>query len=118
MKKHNQKWNCINYCGSCCKLAPEERIEAIAALTEEDRQEYFNLVASDGWCKNYDKHLRKCKIYDRRPNFCKVDNLTEIFGYKKKDKDNIAINFCRQNIRSVHGGRSKVLKRFNRSLGI
>ncbi len=116
MKKNTSKWTCIKNCGSCCRLAPEERPEAIDALTEVQRRKYFDLVGQDGWCINYDKSKRECKIYSQRPDFCRVENLTTLFSYKKSDKDRIAISFCKQHIKSVYGGKSTILKRYNKKL--
>ena len=116
MKSQDCKWICISNCGSCCRLAPEERAEAIGLLSEDQQKEYFSLVGQDGWCKNYDKSNKKCLIYERRPEFCKVDNLTSIIGCGKDDMDSLAIEYCIQNIRSIYGGRSKVLKEYKKKI--
>jgi len=116
MKKAQKTWSCVSQCGSCCRLAPEERVEAIEALSEKQQLAYFDLVGADGWCKHYDKSKRICKIYKQRPDFCKVKNITTIFGHTSIDTTNLAISFCKQNIRSIYGGRSVVLKRFNRNI--
>ena len=31
------------------------------------------MIGTDDWCINYDKIKRMCKIYDTRPEFCKVE---------------------------------------------
>ena len=116
MAQKQLKWKCVSNCGACCKLKPDERIEAIAALTLEDEAEYLNLVGDDGWCKNYDKSKRRCKVYNNRPTFCRVGYMTNLFGITKEMKELQAIKFCKQQIRSIYGGKSIVLKRFNKNL--
>lgn len=37
------------------------------------------MIGPDDWCVNFDKQSRMCKIYDNRPEFCKVDKVR----YKK-----------------------------------
>ena len=110
------KWTCISNCGSCCKLNPVERSEALSGLTDLQQKEYFKLVGKDGWCIHYDKSTKLCKIYTQRPDFCRVENLLKIFSADQSDYEIQAIKYCRQHIRSIYGGRSTVLKRFNREL--
>ncbi len=110
------KWSCISNCGSCCRLDPEERPEALSVLTDLQQKEYFKLVGEDGWCIHYDKSRKICKIYSQRPNFCRVENLLAIFKYENSNFENEAIKYCRQHIRSIYGGKSNVLKRFNRQI--
>ena len=69
------KWTCIDNCGACCKLAPNEREEAINALSEKDVRVFLSMVGEDGWCIFYNKLNRKCNIYKDRPTFCNVKNL-------------------------------------------
>ena len=66
-------WTCIHHCGACCRLAPEERQEALDALTEEQRETYLGMVGEDGWCKHYDSGGRR-RIYAERPT-CRVSSL-------------------------------------------
>ncbi len=116
MKNPQQKWICISNCGSCCRLAPDERIEALELLSQEQRNQYLSLAGSDGWCKNYDKSTKKCLIYDNRPDFCKVENLSSLLSKNSCETNSLAIEFCKQNIRSIYGGRSKTLKRYKRKI--
>ena len=116
MKKKNFKWLCISNCGSCCRLAPEERGDAIKLLSEQQQQEYFSLVGHDGWCKNYDKTNKKCLIYKNRPEFCKVENLNSMIGCQEDETESLAIEYCMQNIRSIYGGRSKILKEYKKKI--
>jgi hypothetical protein len=75
-----QHWQCISGCGACCRLDPEERGEAIEALDADQRELYLSMVGSDGWCIHFDTGGRRCRIYDQRPDFCRVENLMTLFG--------------------------------------
>lgn len=109
-------WRCINQCGACCRLAPEERPEALAVLNDAQRHLYLEMAGADGWCRHYDSGGRRCRIYENRPDFCRVSNLTQLFSVAEPEADAFAIACCRQQIRSVYGGRSLELRKFNRSL--
>ena len=110
-----QRWRCISQCGACCRLAPEEREEALQALTEEQRNQYLSMVGRDGWCIHYDSGGRRCRIYER-PSFRRVSQLGELFDVAADDLDDFAIGCCRQQIRWQYGGRSREMRRFNRGL--
>ena len=69
MSSQPLQWQCISQCGACCRLAPEERPEAIEALNDEDQATYLAMVGEDGWCIHYDSGGRRCRIYDERPRF-------------------------------------------------
>ena len=75
-----QHWQCISGCGACCRLDPEERGEAIEALDADQRELYLSMVGPDGWCIHFDTGGRRCRIYDQRPDFCRVENLMTLFG--------------------------------------
>ena len=75
-----QHWQCISGCGACCRLDPEERGEAIEALDADQRELYLSMVGPDGWCIHFDTGGRRCRIYDQRPYFCRVENLMTLFG--------------------------------------
>ncbi len=111
-KKKTGKWQCIEKCGACCRLAPNERQEAIAALSQPDQAEYMAMVANDGWCKHFNKVSKKCMIYEQRPSFCKVSNLTSLFRVEKNQFDAFAINCCKEQIISIYGPKSQQLKVF------
>ena len=109
-------WTCIHHCGACCRLAPEERPEALEALSDEQKETYLSMVGEDGWCKNYDSGGRRCRIYADRPDFCRVSSLADLFEVPPDDADSFAIACCNQQIRSLYGGRSSEMRRFTRAV--
>lgn len=109
-------WTCIHHCGACCRLAPEERQEALEALTNEQRETYLSMVGEDGWCVHYDSGGRQCRIYDDRPDFCRVSSLAALFDVPAQEADAFAIACCNQQIRSLYGGRSREMRRFTRAV--
>ena len=115
MNKQFPSWHCIHQCGACCRLCPEERGEALAALSESQRTKYLSMVGDDGWCIHYDSGGQRCTIYSDRPDFCRVSELGALFDVPTDDIDSFAIACCRQQIRATHGGRSGVMRRFNRA---
>ncbi len=116
MTLKEEKWNCIKHCGACCKLDPVARISALQALSKEQQDLYLSMAGQDGWCKYYDKSSHKCTIYKDRPFFCKVENLDKIFNISVKNKSTFAIKCCKEQIRDIYGGRSKVMKRYSLSI--
>ena len=114
------RWRCISGCGSCCRLDPAEREEALEALTPEQQEQYLAMVGADGWCIHFNTGSRSCSIYDTRPDFCRVSNLMSLFGDSPDgdpgDADRFAIACCKQQIRSEHGGRGRVMRRFLRAI--
>jgi len=38
------------------------------------------MVGEDGWCIHFDTGRRRCRIYDSRPDFCRVENLVALFA--------------------------------------
>lgn len=115
MNSRGDRWQCIQQCGACCHLSPEQRPEALAALSEAQRHQYLAMVGDDGWCIHYDSGGRRCRIYNDRPDFCRVSELGELFEVDSDSLDAFAIQCCRQQIRSRYGGRSMVMRRFNRA---
>jgi len=115
------RWQCIAGCGACCRLDPAQRPEALEALSPEQRQTYLAMVGQDGWCIHYDSGGRRCRIYAERPEFCQVANLIQLFATTSdasptaSDGDALAMACCLQQIRSEYGGRSRVMKRFQRA---
>jgi hypothetical protein len=77
--KVQAQWQCISGCGACCRLDPELRGEALEALDLQQQQTYLAMVGADGWCLHFDTGARRCRIYDQRPDFCRVDNLLGLF---------------------------------------
>lgn len=64
----------IKNCGACCKLGPlDSRPDLSTYLSPEELDTYKSLIGPDDWCINFDQTNRLCKIYDTRPNFCRVD---------------------------------------------
>ncbi len=105
-------WKCINNCGACCRLSPEERLEALRFLDQEQTKKYFSLVDKNGWCVNYNVDSCNCNIYDERPDFCRVSNISNIFNIEQNQVELFAINCCRDQINHIYGKDSAVLKRF------
>ena len=56
-------------CGSCCRNVGKVFFAQHMAL-------------DDGTCKYFDKEKNLCTIYDKRPDFCRVDEF-----YEKKFSD-------------------------------
>ena len=115
MSREKPQWSCIKHCGACCRLAPEERADALAALSEEQQRTYLSMVGPDGWCIHYDTGSQRFKIYEERPDFCRVSGLGGLFDVPDEDFDAFAIACCNQQIRSTYGGRSGVMRRFRRA---
>ncbi|MEB3316714.1 MAG: YkgJ family cysteine cluster protein [Cyanobacteriota bacterium] len=116
MSRSMPQWRCIQGCGACCRLDPELRPEALALLDEEQSRAYLAMVGEDGWCIHYDTGGQRCRIYDSRPSFCRVDTIMTLLGTAGEAADRLAIRFCQQQIRSESGGRGKVMRRFQRAL--
>ncbi|MFQ6539124.1 MULTISPECIES: YkgJ family cysteine cluster protein [Aphanothece] len=118
-RQHTQ-WRCISGCGACCRLDPAQRHEALEALDPQQRATYLAMVGPDGWCIHFDTGGRRCRIYESRPDFCRVSNLLGLFGDGPGDPpasfDQLAIGCCTQQIRCEHGGRGKVMRRFLRAI--
>ena len=138
MASSRPTWQCIAGCGACCRLDPAERSEALEALSADERTLYLSMVGPDGWCIHFDTGGRRCRIYDERPSFCRVENLVSLFGNgagdadpapaamppvdmapadtSPLDGDALAIACCQQQIRSEYGGRGRVMRRFLRAI--
>jgi Fe-S-cluster containining protein len=128
--KPQAQWQCISGCGACCRLDPALRGEALEALDPQQQQTYLAMVGADGWCIHFDTGARRCRIYEQRPDFCRVENLVGLFAsgssdasgsepnkpWGQADLDELAIACCRQQIRCEWGGRGKVMRRFNRAI--
>ena len=117
-KKYSKvnKWQCVTNCGACCNLTPEERPDLAQYLSSEELELYMSMVGESGWCINYDRPERKCKIYDKRPRFCRVepDNFAVMYGIEKSEFDEFAIACCQQQIAGVYGEDSSELERYDR----
>ena len=112
--KH-KKWQCINNCGACCNLTPEDRPNLAEYLNPEELAIYMSMVGEDGWCINYDRHSRKCNIYQQRPRFCQVkpNNFEDMYGVEAEEFNEFAIACCQQQISGVYGEDSTELAKYN-----
>lgn len=110
------KWQCIPNCGACCKLDPIERTEALEALNADQQKVFMDMVLPNGWCRNFDSGSRTCRIYNERPDFCRVSCIGSLFSIPITDIDDFAIKCCKQQIRSVYGGRSLVMRKFTKAI--
>ena len=72
----------------------------------------------DGWCKNFDKDERLCKIYDNRPDFCKVDRarFQQIYGVQEELMDDFCTYCCRNQISEVYGRHSTEASNYENAL--
>ncbi len=118
MPRSPEQWKCVSNCGACCRLAPLERLEALESLSPSQEMEYLKMVGQDGWCIHYDSGSRSCKIYKDRPDFCQVSNLNKFFDTGVQGSPLNAIEYCRQHIRTVYGGKSKEMRKFQREVRI
>lgn len=59
-----EKFNCTQ-CGLCC-----QRVNFAEETKFLDR--------GDGTCKHYDASSKGCKIYEKRPDICRVDRAYEL----------------------------------------
>lgn len=99
------QWQCVNNCGACCNLAPEDRPDLEEYLTTEELTLYMSMVGEDGWCINFDHETRKCQIYEQRPRFCRVkpDTFQDMYQIPADDFNNFAIACCHQQIAGIYG---------------
>ncbi len=112
-------WRCMNDCGACCYLDPAERPELGEYLTSEELELYVSLVDSQGWCIHFDHHTRQCRIYQQRPQFCRVtpDNFERMYDVTPADFADFAIACCHQQIKATYGRKSKEMRRYQREVG-
>jgi hypothetical protein len=112
-------WQCVNGCGACCYLAPQERPDLAEYLTPAQLTLYLELVGADGWCVHYDKTQRICTIYADRPDFCRVTPTTfkTMFGVNAEELNEFAIDCCQEHIRDIYGDQSTEMKRFKQAVG-
>jgi len=107
-------------CGACCHLDPHDRPDLDQYLDPESLKLYFSLVGEDGWCVNFDPHQRRCRIYDDRPWFCRVDaqGYQAMFGIEPEELNDFAIDCCLQQIEGVYGDRSLEQVRYRGTVGL
>ena len=61
-------------CGKCCCNLDKSPL-------------YSDLDRGDGTCIHFDEGTRLCKIYDKRPLKCNIDQMYEAFFKDKMSKD-------------------------------
>ena len=108
-------WKCVKQCGACCNLDPTERPDIEEYLSPEELELYLSMVGEEGWCINYDRVTRECKIYPDRPRFCRVEPevFQDMYGIEPEELNDFAIECCQQQIEGVYGDRSLEMLRFN-----
>jgi uncharacterized protein len=118
MKTIKETWRCVENCGACCNLTPEDRPDLEEYLTAEELEIYLEMVGENGWCINYDLETRKCTIYEHRPRFCRVqpDTFQEMFGVETAEFNQFAIACCRAQISDVYGDESLEMERYDREV--
>ncbi|XP_048423528.1 uncharacterized protein LOC103933843 isoform X3 [Pyrus x bretschneideri] len=106
-KRKEQKWQCVEGCGACCKLdkGPSFATPEEIFTNPSDIELYRSMVGEDGWCVNFDKSTRKCSIYD--------EVFQSLYGFSEKKFNKEACRSCRDTIKSVYGPHSKELVNFN-----
>ncbi|MBW4493540.1 MAG: YkgJ family cysteine cluster protein [Oscillatoria princeps RMCB-10] len=111
-------WRCTK-CGACCYLDPDERPDLDEYLSPDQLEVYLSMVGEDGWCVNFDRTTRECRIYPDRPRFCRVqaDVFQELYGIYASELNDFAIDCCRQQIEDMYGEQSLEMIRFNREVG-
>jgi uncharacterized protein len=113
-------WQCIQNCGACCQLTPDDRPDLDQYLIPEQLEIYLGMVGEDGWCINFDQATRQCQIYEKRPSFCRVTSETfqAMFGIEPEELNDFAIDCCREQIEDIYGDRSLEMLKFDRAVGI
>ena len=113
-------WQCVKECGACCHLDPADRPDIYEYLSPEELDLYLSMVGEGGWCVNFDKDSRECRIYSNRPRFCRVEPevFEEMYGIYPEELNDFAIDCCYQQIEGVYGDRSLEMLRFDRAVGI
>lgn len=61
-------WACVKNCGACCVLDKGPDYPPIEEVLTDPAEAslYRSMVGPDGWCINYDKLSRSCKIHEDR----------------------------------------------------
>ena len=118
MKTIKKTWRCVENCGACCNLTPEDRPDLESYLTTEELKVYLAMVKDDGWCTHLDMNTRKCSIYEDRPRFCRVnpDNFRAMYKIEPTEFNDFAIACCQAQIAGVYGEDSPEMKHYNKSI--
>ncbi|MGB3694613.1 MAG: YkgJ family cysteine cluster protein [Spirulinaceae cyanobacterium] len=111
-------WRCVENCGACCYLNPQERPDLEDYLSSEELQLYLSMVGERGWCINFDHSTKKCQIYEQRPRFCRVqpENFQQMFGIELNEFNEFAIDCCHEHIEDIYGEDSEEMLRFDTNL--
>ncbi len=109
-------WSCIENCGACCNLNLDERSGLKNKLNNKDIALIKSMTLEDGWCKHLDQINKKCRIYDSRPHFCRVNEFSSSFKEYKKKGDKFLIDCCKAHISSNYGKKSTQMKTFKKSV--
>lgn len=112
-------WQCVKSCGACCHLDPRDRPELQDYLSPEELQLYLSMVGEGGWCINFDRETRKCRIYERRPRFCRVqpEIFQQMYGVEAAEFNDFAIDCCHEQIEGVYGADSPEMERYTETVG-
>ncbi len=113
-------WQCVKQCGACCNLTPSDRPDLDEYLLPEELELYMSMVGDGGWCINYDRAKRECRIYAERPRFCRVESeaFQDMYGIEPEELNDFAIECCQEQITGVYGDLSLEMLRFERAVGI
>ncbi len=113
-------WRCVKQCGACCHLDPAERPDLSEYLSSDELELYLSLVGEGGWCINFDRLTRECRIYPNRPRFCRVEPevFEGMYGVAAEELNDFAVECCQQQISGVYGDRSLEMLRFNQAVGL
>ncbi|MEM9274048.1 MAG: YkgJ family cysteine cluster protein [Cyanobacteria bacterium P01_F01_bin.143] len=118
MKTRKEVWRCVENCGACCHLDPQDRPDLEEYLSVEELEIYLSMVGEDGWCINLDHQTKQCTIYEQRPGFCRVhpDTFQDMYGIEDSEFNDFAIACCRQQITGVYGEDSSEITRYNKEI--
>jgi hypothetical protein len=111
-------WRCVNNCGACCNLNPTERPDLEDYLSPEELELYLSMVGKGGWCINFDHETRKCRIYEERPRFCRVqpDIFEQMYGVEAEEFSEFAIACCHEHITDLYGEDSEEMEHYNQEV--
>lgn len=111
-----RKWQCMSHCGACCKLNDfDQDVLRDMLKSEVDVVEYLDMIGTDGWCKWFDSHSRKCTIYSNRPRFCRATPqvFEDLYNVKREQFDEFAISCCEFHIANSYGEESHEAFRYD-----
>lgn len=113
-------WLCVKQCGACCHLDPAERPDIYEYLSPEELKLYLSMVGEGGWCVNFDKQTRECRIYTNRPRFCRVEPevFQDLYDIQPEELNDFAIECCHQQIEGVYGVSSGEMLCFDQAVGL